>query len=181
MQTEMVPFHSKDFPNKVTAFPLFRAHGGLLVAYERSLRDFLAEKKIVLALSAGDPEKRDAYSINLKADMLGLNTSTCERLDLEYSKTTGKVSQALLWAIRNGKLRGVFVNQGSEMLPASGRNRRGADKDKLLGEVANSFFKCASLTALSPTVSGGTEGLLGKAAAAERRAAALLSSSLCRR
>ncbi len=115
VQIEGLPWHS---PNLVKARMEQVATEDLVARrYTRVLSDYLDTQAVVLSFCAGTPEAERNAGVDIKARLLGLDVRSAVMTPLKRSKT-GRLSQALFCARRDGRVRGLFVNQGSDSLPA---------------------------------------------------------------
>ncbi len=133
LQAEAVPWHSATLPQKRQVIDDLRREEPTFARYEDALRTFLQREPLVLAWSAGTPSSRSGEGLELKAALIGLDLGKAALLELE--RTDRGVSQALLWREDKGRLRGLFVTAGSATLPATGLNRAGDDKGRLIAEI----------------------------------------------
>jgi hypothetical protein len=129
MQIELIPWHSPSLPNKAAVFSTLERDDRLYAGYAKALRGFLDDAPVVLSWCAGTPERRAGAGIEAKARQIGLALPTANLQPLERAATG--VSQALLHARTNGRVRGLFVNQGSASMPKR-LTRTGHDKDTLI-------------------------------------------------
>jgi hypothetical protein len=115
LQVEGLPWHSP----KLDKARMERVATEDLVArrYTRALAEFLDTQQVVLSFCAGTPGAERNAGVDIKAQLLGLDVRTCTMTPLKRS-TSGRLSQALFCARLDGRVRGLFVNQGSDSLPA---------------------------------------------------------------
>lgn len=132
LQAEALPWHSASLPNKGSFLSELARRESSYKAYREALSTYLNDEPIVFAWAAGSPSSKGGSGVELKAALIGLALQRAELLPLER---TSVVSQGLLWTRQAGRFRGLFVNQGSATLPATGRNRAGQDKDRLIASL----------------------------------------------
>jgi hypothetical protein len=116
LQVEAIPWHSHALPSKKKVMDELLRDCRIYREYHETLKEFLSVCPAVFAWSAGNPNKRGGSGMDLKADLMEFDLGSAEALTL--ADGSYEVSQALFWTRESGRLRGIFVNQGSATLPA---------------------------------------------------------------